>query len=635
MNTKQAEEQTGISRQNIRYYERQGLLEPARENGNAYRDYSDEDIERLKIIKMLRMLDMPLKEVESILKKEVPFKEAIEKQQENLLQQQRQLQAAIEVCASIHKEKSESIDVDSYLLKMENMSLNGSVFAKIVDDYKQVAIEEAGRQFSFYTNQAVNTAGTFEKALRKYAVENDMKFKMVKCGMYPVFTLDGITYTAARVLKTDGESNNRTRIVCIRERSQAIKKEMSQGRQDFLQGIHTVMMNIKRHRWKSFLNAVISLFIVLVMVLYLGNLNSAKQQLKELPENIPVSGQVMNMHGDKKSSIFISQQILEGVYQSKYTINIRESAELLGHFPGEEAEDLWFQGVNSPACIEGFEERKITWAKGWDWDRFLVSEDGCIMNKDFLETNGLDLQSEVYFLIDRFVQNISGVWLEREALEPVTLEVAGICDFSGLDIETRVPEVVLPLDEVKKIFEENDKKYFASSLAFDVKDSMELNALKKELKKAGLKSIIQNSPTSYMGVGLELKDNIFIQAAERLQKSSSLLQGFLPFVLLVVLMTGYIIPHLLLQGRREEYAIMRALGTSRKRCNILLFVEHILLAAGGGVLGAVIGFIIKAASPLNILLVWAAFLICYTLGAAVAMWMFGRFSVAAVLSRRD
>ena len=68
MNTKQAEELTGISRQNIRYYERQGLLEPARETGNAYRDYSEEDIRRLKLIKMLRMLDMPLKEIENILK---------------------------------------------------------------------------------------------------------------------------------------------------------------------------------------------------------------------------------------------------------------------------------------------------------------------------------------------------------------------------------------------------------------------------------------------------------------------------------------------------------------------------------------------------------------------------------------
>ena len=47
LNTKQAEELTGMSRQNIRYYERMGLLEPARDDSNAYRDYSEEDIRRL------------------------------------------------------------------------------------------------------------------------------------------------------------------------------------------------------------------------------------------------------------------------------------------------------------------------------------------------------------------------------------------------------------------------------------------------------------------------------------------------------------------------------------------------------------------------------------------------------------
>ena len=146
MNTKQAEELTGISRQNIRYYERQGLLEPARETGNAYRDYSEEDIRRLKLIKMLRMLDMPLKEIENILKEELPLKEAVVRQQENLLKQQKQLQAAIEVCTSIHKDQSDQVDVDAYLEKMETMSRNGSVFAKIADDYKRVAMEEQQRR---------------------------------------------------------------------------------------------------------------------------------------------------------------------------------------------------------------------------------------------------------------------------------------------------------------------------------------------------------------------------------------------------------------------------------------------------------------------------------------------------------
>ena len=48
MGIREAEEATGISRQNIRFYEKQGLLHPARNKRNSYREYSDEDILRLK-----------------------------------------------------------------------------------------------------------------------------------------------------------------------------------------------------------------------------------------------------------------------------------------------------------------------------------------------------------------------------------------------------------------------------------------------------------------------------------------------------------------------------------------------------------------------------------------------------------
>ena len=40
-NIKEAEALTGISRQNIRYYEKMGLLNPKRDAGNGYRKYDE------------------------------------------------------------------------------------------------------------------------------------------------------------------------------------------------------------------------------------------------------------------------------------------------------------------------------------------------------------------------------------------------------------------------------------------------------------------------------------------------------------------------------------------------------------------------------------------------------------------
>ena len=61
-NIKEAEEQTGISRANIRYYEKMGLLHPKRNEKNGYREYRPEDIKRILQIKILRKLDVPIEE---------------------------------------------------------------------------------------------------------------------------------------------------------------------------------------------------------------------------------------------------------------------------------------------------------------------------------------------------------------------------------------------------------------------------------------------------------------------------------------------------------------------------------------------------------------------------------------------
>lgn len=668
MNTKQAEELTGITRQNIRYYERQGLLEPARDTGNAYRDYSEEDVRRLKLIKMLRMLDMPLKEIEQVLNGDILLKDAVAKQQENLLIQQKQLQAAVEVCASIRKEKSDDIDVDGYLDRMEHMEKSGSVFARFVDDYKQVAEEERQRQFSFYTEQPVYTAGMFEKVLRRYARDVHQKFEMLRPGTYPEFTLDGIAYTAACTVEQNTETKKPgTRIICSRVDDEKVKKEVQGNRRALFQMVYLTGRNIRRHRWKSILNLLISMMTVVVLVFYLGNLISARQQFEELPEAIPVRATVLNARGTMKSGLFIRQQVLDMVYDSPHIWKIRETAELIGYLSSiqseedgventllsgqkglednsqairpEETEAVQRQdefrilGVNSPESIYEDSEKDFIWTDGWNWEKFQESANVCIAGKTFLQNQDLEAGEHLACSLERYIQAQIGLGVEREPLKPLEMEIVGVVDDTK-DGGTMEADVILPLENVKQIYEENDKVYFASSLMFTVKDPMELNGLKQELKKTGLTPVVPGSVENFAGSALRMEDDVFIQAATGLEKSVSLLEGFLPFVLLIVVLAGYIVPHLLLQGRKSEYAIMRALGTGKKRCTMIFFAEHMLLAAAGGAAGAVSGAVFGTADLLTAGMVWFVFLCCYTVGAAAAMWMFGRISIAAVLTQR-
>ena len=113
MNIKQASEQSGVSAPNIRFYEKEGLLTPARRQGNDYRDYTAGDVRTLKLIRMLRMLDVPLPTIKAVLRGEQPLQQALQAQQTVLEQQAAQL--ARQADEGENEAKKEDGDGDSTL----------------------------------------------------------------------------------------------------------------------------------------------------------------------------------------------------------------------------------------------------------------------------------------------------------------------------------------------------------------------------------------------------------------------------------------------------------------------------------------------------------------------------------------
>ena len=122
MNIKQASEQSGVSAPNIRFYEKEGLLTPARRQGNDYRDYTAGDVRTLKLIRMLRMLDVPLPTIKAVLRGEQPLQQALQAQQTVLEQQVAHLAAAMQFCADLARQQpqAETLDVDACLTRMEH-----------------------------------------------------------------------------------------------------------------------------------------------------------------------------------------------------------------------------------------------------------------------------------------------------------------------------------------------------------------------------------------------------------------------------------------------------------------------------------------------------------------------------------
>lgn len=199
MNIKQAQELSGVSAENIRFYEKQGLLSPARNKQNDYREYSPDHIAVLKRIRALRMLGMPLPQVKAVLEGKEALGDAAGRQRTRLEQQSRELDAAIALCREVAQTPSlEALDIDALLAKMDDPARSAGFFQRWREDYRRVALAEHEKRFTFLPDEAVTTPQEFTAALLAYAADQGKDIVITKESMYPEFTLDGIEYTASR-----------------------------------------------------------------------------------------------------------------------------------------------------------------------------------------------------------------------------------------------------------------------------------------------------------------------------------------------------------------------------------------------------------------------------------------------------
>ena len=98
MTIKDVEERTGLSRSNIRFYEKEKLIEPSRNESNGYRDYSENDVENIKKIAYLRTLGISIEDIRSIISEKVTLQEMLVRQDKVLKGQITDLNKAKPLC---------------------------------------------------------------------------------------------------------------------------------------------------------------------------------------------------------------------------------------------------------------------------------------------------------------------------------------------------------------------------------------------------------------------------------------------------------------------------------------------------------------------------------------------------------
>lgn len=112
MTIKEAEERTGLARANIRYYEEQGFFAAAR-GENGYRNYSEEDVDTLLKVKLLRQLGFSLEEIHELQNGDRSLEPALERREADLERERRELDQAIALCRDMRSDRVSFYTLDA------------------------------------------------------------------------------------------------------------------------------------------------------------------------------------------------------------------------------------------------------------------------------------------------------------------------------------------------------------------------------------------------------------------------------------------------------------------------------------------------------------------------------------------
>lgn len=136
MKINDVEKLLGITKANIRFYEKEGLLTPGRTE-NGYREYSEADIARLKEIVIYRKLGIPVQQIEDILDGAVTLQDALDANIQTLNEEIEKLNGSLALCQQLKAEDARTLDTERYWEIIHSKEQQGFRFQSLVKDYTE------------------------------------------------------------------------------------------------------------------------------------------------------------------------------------------------------------------------------------------------------------------------------------------------------------------------------------------------------------------------------------------------------------------------------------------------------------------------------------------------------------------
>lgn len=399
--------------------------------------------------------------------------------------------------------------------------------------------------------------------------------------------------------------------------------------------LHTIKCNIKRNKFKSMITISICIFVILLLNLYMKNMKSTNEQLTNLSSITTIYCRITNLNGSLETGLEISEDLVDNLMSSNQIEDTTFAIRLMAGEGGFNVDDwkenltILVAGTNKITGIAGLSLENIHMNEKAVTNFFSSFESICLVSETVMEKHKWNI-GDIVTLNLYYLYYDDRNQLHYEPLELTSVKILGTMDTINSSTEQIPPDILLPFESIRKSFHQQQVPFMVESASFNVADPLKLNDFKEEMKSFGLMQKLPTADQNYQGIALTVRDTTFRTLASQLRQSIDTLQGFFPLISITIVCIGYITSFLLINSRKKEFALMRAIGVGKGSCFGLFLIEQLVLILIGEVIGGVVAIFLFR-SGVVIVEAGALFFISYLLGCIVALWRMGRISVIEAL----
>ena len=406
-----------------------------------------------------------------------------------------------------------------------------------------------------------------------------------------------------------------------------------------------------RRKATCLLVVVSTMAATVFMLFYPSLIDNTRKRLEETYSSITVTGSILS---EDKIAPAVSGSMWEKMQQSGYFSPLYGSASfVIRTFPKDILEESAGEGASEQQkliafqnLLASFEEEDSGGVSGSmkACSSFSAEDELVRIREDIRWLEGYDescLEGDerICIISDRWgyapgdtIPLLARVPVSKTQLEGIFhLKVAGtypgkITKFAAVMLLKTMEDLTVAATAVhKQAGNPYAWNFGLNAVYFTVRDNQQLDQIKAAITESGLRS--------NKLVRVRIDDRILKETVGPIESNLAQLEGSYLFFFVMIAAIGFLLSFLLARGRKPEYAVMRMLGESRLQITLKALLEQFVLCLGGVLLGAAaVGIIGQEGFRPG---VCAAILLCYTVGAAVAVLLTVRVNVMDILRDKE